>query len=182
MNEKYEMKRYQLVSLLIIMLLLCSYIGWARHNNVNRDPFYKDSGWDAMRIPLLKPYEMLKLNPKLEINRRLGWSISLHIPPSEKEIYYYLEIHDIRKFAIQNGVIMVYTTYPEEVDTDAGQKVLYWFVIVPDQKIETGFDTEVEFLNSVQADGIKQPNWIEPDTAYKQFAKTGCLEWVSGCK
>lgn len=134
-----------------------------------------------MRIPLMKPYEMLKLNQQLEINRKLGWGIQLHVSPSEKELYYYSAIYDIQKFAIENGVIMVYATYPQEVDTDVGQKVLYWFVIVPDKEIETGFDMEAEFLSYIQTYGIELPRWIEPERAYEQFYKTGCLDWIPTC-
>jgi hypothetical protein len=77
---------------------------------------------------------------------------------------------------------MVYATYPQEVDTDVGQKVLYWFVIVPDKKIETGFEMEAEFLSYIQTYGIEQPQWIEPESTYEQFAETGCLEWIPDCK
>jgi hypothetical protein len=66
----------------------------------------------------MKPYEILKLNQQLEINRKLGWGIQLHVSPSEKELYYYNAVYDIKSFAIENGVIMVYATYPQEVDTD----------------------------------------------------------------
>jgi hypothetical protein len=135
-----------------------------------------------MRIPLTKPYEILKIDYKKPGWWSLGWSINLHVSPSEKEVYYYQAIHDIRKFAIEDGVIMAYTTYPQEVDLDVGQKVLYWFVIVPDQKIETGFDTEDEFLSYIQTYGIQQPDWIEPDRAYEQFYETGCLDWIPDCK
>ncbi len=176
------MKRYKLIAIIIALLLLCIFTNWARYSRVNKDPFYNDPGWDAMRIPLIKPYEMLKLDQKLEINQKLGWSITLHVSPSEKEVYYYLDIHDINKIAIKNGVIMAYTNYTQEVDTNAGEKVLYWFVIIPNKKIETGFDAEAEFLNYVQTYGIQQPPWVEPDAAYKQFDETGCLEWIPGCK
>ncbi len=135
-----------------------------------------------MRIPLVKPYEMLKLNQKLEINRKLGWSIYSDLSPDEREFYYYDSVHDIKTFSVENGIIMAYTTYAEGFDQDVGQKVLYWFVIVPDKKLETGFDTEAEFLNYIQTYGIQQPNWIEPDIAYKQFAETGCLKWIPDCK
>lgn len=164
------------------MVLLCACSTRTLRDNNNKDPFYTDLGGDAMRLPLIKPYEILKLNQQLEINRKLGWGIQLQIAPSEKELYYYNAIYDIQKFALEDGVIMVFATYPQEVDTDVGQKILYWFVIVPDKSIEIGFETDAEFLNYVQHYGIEQPSWTEPDAAYEQFYKTACLDWIPDCK
>ena len=176
------MKRSQLFSVLFITVVLSACSIGTLQDQKNKDSFYSDLGGDAMRIPLIKPYEMLKLNQQLEINRKLGWGIQLHLSPSEKELYYYNAIYDIQKIAIENGIIMVYSIYPQEVDADAGQKVLYWFVIIPDKKIETGFDTEAEFLSYLQSHGIEQPQWLRPDKAYEQFYETGCLNWIPDCK
>ncbi len=108
--------------------------------------------------------------------------MNLHVSPSEKEIYYYLAIHDIKKIAVEDEIILVYTNYQQEIDENIGQKNLNWFVIVPAQNIETGFDRESEFLNYIQTYGIQKPDWIEPDVAYKQFVKTRCLGWIPNCK
>ncbi len=77
---------------------------------------------------------------------------------------------------------MIYTNYQQEIDKNVDQKILNWFVIVSAQNIEIGFDREVEFLNYIQTYGVQKPNWIEPDVTYKQFSKTGCLEWIPNCK
>lgn len=135
-----------------------------------------------MRIPLVKPYEIVKIDREKVGWWTLGWSMNLHVLPSEKEIYYYSAIHDIKKFAVEDEIILIYTNYQPEIDKDVGQKVLNWFVIVPAQNIETGFDKEAEFINYIQTYGIQKPDWIETDVAYKQFVKTRCLEWIPNCK
>lgn len=170
------MKRYK-PTLILITILLCIFFSWIEYNELNKDPFYSDSGWDVRRFPLLRPYEMVNND-----HGNLGWSVTLYVDPSEKEFYYYINIHDITKFAVENNVIMAYTQYPEEVDKDAGEKTLYWFVIIPDQKIETGFDTENGFLEYIQTYGIDKPAWLEPDKVYEQFDKTGCLIWIPDCE
>jgi len=171
------MKRFKSI-IFLIALLLCIFFSWKEYNKLIRDPFYSDSGWDVRRFPLLKPYEMINNDHGI-----LGWSVTLYVDPSEKEIYYYINIHDITKFAIENNIIMVYTQYPEQVDEDVGEKILSWFVIIPDQKIETGFDTEIDFLEYIQAYGMEdQPVWLEPNKVYEQFDQTGYLIWIPSCE
>lgn len=168
--------------LLIVGIGLCGFLILRLQKNLNQSPFYTDLGGDAMRIPLVKPYEIVKIDRKQVGWWTLGWSMNLHVSPSEKEIYYYNAIHDIKKFAVENEIIMIYTNYQQEIDKDVGQKNLNWFVIAPAQNIETGFDREAEFLNYIQTYGIQEPDWTEPDVAYKQFGETGCLEWIPNCK
>jgi hypothetical protein len=181
-EELFTMKRNYMLALVILIALVCSYSVWTLQKEANKDRFYEASGLDAMRVPLIKPYEMLKIDYEKPGWWSLGWSVMLHISPSEKEVYYYLNINDIKKIAVENRVIMIYSTDAKEVRIDAGQKILYWFVLIPDEKIETGFGTEVEFLSFVQGYGIQIPNWVEPDAAYEQFDKTGCLDWIPDCR
>lgn len=158
--------------LLTFMVFSCTQLG-----NSQQDSFYQDDGGfnDYGRFPLIKPYDAII------VDNEHGWYIELHIPPSEKEIYYYLGLVDVQKVAVENGVIMIYTPTKTSVDENVGQKVLYWFVIVPDKSIETGFDNENDFLEYVQEYGIKAPVWIDADSAYQQFKRTGCLDWISDC-
>lgn len=164
-----------------ILLIIFSFLGLSWMESV---PFYKNSGdIDSMRIPLIEPYKAVKLNGSS--GEKNGWSIDLIIPPEEKEIYYYTYLYDVTKVAVENNVIMAYS--PDSIsltddDKRVGQKVLYWFVIVPDQKIETGFETEEEFLTYIHTLGIESPSWIETNEAYRQFVKTRCLDWIPDCK
>jgi hypothetical protein len=141
-----------------------------------RDPFYNDgSERDHLRFPLIKPYYAIWISDKL------GWEISLHISPLDKDMYYYLSLSDVRKIAVENDVIMVYSAYEEPVDESVGQKVLYWFVIVPDQSIETGFETEIEFNEFIQQFNIERLEWRTPDDILAEYDQTSCLDWIPGC-
>jgi hypothetical protein len=139
------------------------------------DPFYSNyETWDTVRFPLIKPYEAVKAN-----NR---WSINLPISPYENGIPNYIDIYQPEKVSVSKNVIMVYTTYtPVDVAT-LGEQPLYWFVLLPDEKREIGFDNEKEFLIFIKKYGINSPNWQDIDTAFQQFYVTGCLDWVPGCK
>lgn len=186
------MKQNFLMSFVILFLFLFGYSLWTARSegggvpdlqtHEDEDFFYEDTGgWDAMRLPLIYPYEMLKLDQALEINQKLGWSVNLNVPPKKKDLYYY-NIHGIREIAVENQVIMIYSSYTEGVDELAGEKVLSWFIIVPDEEIETGFASKEEFLGFVQNYGIQQPDWVLADMAFERFVTTGCLDWIPNCK
>lgn len=169
------MKKFHL-SLLTLMLLgilgACNPIAY-----LTQDPFYQDNGESSFgSFPLIKPYKAINAD------KEFGWYIDLHVDPSMKELYYYNSLRNIEKIAVENGVIMVYTPYIKSVNKEFGEKVMHWFVIVPDQNIETGFDVESDFLNYIQKFDIKQPNWINPSSAFEQFDRTWCLDWIPACK
>jgi hypothetical protein len=63
-----------------------------------------------------------------------------------------------------------------------GQKVLYWFVIIPQEKLEVGFDNEADFLKYIREYGIEEPTWEDPESIFQRFKDTGCLEWIPDCK
>ncbi|MBI1793416.1 MAG: hypothetical protein HYR70_04410 [Chloroflexi bacterium] len=142
-----------------------------------KDPFYTDVGTlDSARFPLIKPYYVIY------IDKEYSWQMPLLANPPSKDIYYYYNLHDIRKIAVENGIIMIYTPFTEDVDQSIGQKVLHWFIIIPDKNVETGLDTEQAFLDYIKQLGVQQPPWVEPSEIYQQFFKTGCLDWIPDCK
>jgi hypothetical protein len=157
---------------ILALITACSTV--TRH--YSDDPFYSSVGdWDSTRFPLIKPYEVISLDAGI-------WGMKLHVLQSPEGIYWYLGIGDLQKIAVMNDVILVYTQDKPYVDKEAGQKVLYWFVIIPDEKIETGFDNEDDFLKYIQEYGINEPVWEDPNTLFQRFQETGCLEWIPGCK
>jgi len=141
-----------------------------------QDSFYRDgSEFDHLRFPLIKPYYAI------HITDEAGWQIPLEGVPSSRDFYYYLSLHDVQKIAVEKGVIMVYTPYKELVEESVGQKVLYWFVFVPGQNIEMGFDNEEDFLAYIQQYSIQQPSWRTPDDILKEYDETWCLDWIPTC-
>ena len=170
-KEKYS--RLFIVFIVFSMLLsACNAIKYA-----HRDPFYNNgSELDHFRFPLIKPYYAIW------VTEELGWSIPLEVSPSEKDIYYYITLNDVQKIAVENNVIMVYTQYEEDVHKEVGQKVLYWFAMVPNENIEVGFETETELIDYVQQYGIEEPAWREPDDILHEYELTWCLDWIPDCK
>jgi hypothetical protein len=116
------------------------------------------------------------------LDEEYSWQMPLLANPSSKSTYYYSNLHDIRKLAVEKGIIMLYTPYVERnIDTSIGQKIYHWFVIMPTSNIEEGFENESAFLDYIQQFEIQEPNWLDPSKTYEQFFQTGCLDWIPDC-
>src|SRR5687767_15778914 len=71
------------------------------------------------------------------------------VPNSQEEYMY--GIQELEKFAVQNGVIMAYSSYVNKEAVAYIQANYYhWFVLIPDEKIAEGFHTEDEFNQYIQ--------------------------------
>ncbi len=169
----------------ILLLIVCFvYLGgcraWGLQRFKSEDPFYAhyDDGADADRFPLIKPYDAIKVSEKN------GWIVSLKILSTnpDSNIFGYHQLVDVKKVAIKNDVIMAYTPYIDPYAEGNGEMVLHWFVIVPDQKIETGFENEKDFLVYIKGYNITEPLWLGTDFLFDQFYETGCLDWIPDCK
>lgn len=144
--------------------------------SVQKSFYQQGSGLDYLRFPLLEPYYAIY------VTNEYGWSIPLHGKPTTRNFLYYLNIQDVRKIAVENGVIMIYTPYTKQIDLGDGQKrELHWFILVPDQ-IELGFGKEEDFKNKIQQYDINEPAWQDPKTILLKFDQTGCLDWIPDCQ
>jgi hypothetical protein len=143
---------------------------------LQQDDFYRSgSEWDHLRFPLIKPYYAIYITDEL------GWGIPLHSGISDSNIYYYTQLNDVQEISVENGVIMVYTPYEQDVEESIGENVYNWFVFMPDQNIEMGFDNEEDFLAYIQSYGIQQSSWRTPDDILKEYDELWCLPWIPTC-
>jgi len=167
------MKKISLAYICIGLFVLMA--GCNNRRYYSADPFYSSTGeWDSIRIPLIKPYEAVS------IQGSDSWYINLL--ELQKTGILYISVPDIQKIAVMNDVILAYTSYEPDHSENMGDRVLYWFVIIPSMKIETGFNNEGNFLKYIQEHGIYDIIWESPDSIYQRFGKSGCLEWIPGCQ
>lgn len=162
------------LSLLIMAVL---FLGFSINACTFKKTFYqRGSGWDYLRFPLLEPYYAIK------IPDQGGWGIPLYIESSKRNFLHLGDIKDVTKIAVENGTILVYSSYSKPIDIGGGQlKELHWFILIPDQT-ELGFETEDEFNISLLQYGIEQPLWQEPIFILQTFDQTRCLDWIPECK
>jgi hypothetical protein len=143
------------------------------------DSFYKDHGglFGDARFPLLKPYNM-QYGTKAS-----GWYTDLHLGKEDSSIYFLFTIYDIEKVAVENEIIMLYSPSAriDVHNNSINGKPYYWFIIIPDKKMEVGFDNENDFLTYVHKFGINEPQWLLPLDLHKQFDNTWCVPWSPIC-
>jgi hypothetical protein len=168
----------------LILLLSISYLTSCTPYIKHADTFYNvNDGIDPRRIPLIKPIDVIHLNSSSLWDLDLLPSMWIDYPKSQGLYYLYGYVHELEKFAVNNGIIMAYSSYvDEEADAYIQENYYHWFVLIPDKEITKGFHTEDEFNEYTQSLGVEEPDWQTPDKAHKQFRKTGCLEWIPDCK
>ncbi len=141
-----------------------------------RDSFYvgaMHSSGDSSRLPLLNPY--VGMLPNGSGSRE--WYIDLEYFNKQQDdpLRDYVHIIEIKQLAIEKGVLMVNSTHVSK------NMSIAWFVLIPSQKIETGFEHEEEFRQYIAGYGIQNPRWMTPRAAYRQFKETSCLYWIPDC-
>jgi hypothetical protein len=177
--DDMKIMKNRLYALLPFMLFLV----FSLFGCTSKRTFYQEgSDWDSLRFPLLEPYYAINVLPDPSES---GWEINLDNKKSiQSNFRYYGAILDVRKIAVENGVIMVYSAYSEPIML-AGEKrekkPLHWFILIPGQT-ELGFENEAEFLYRLKDYNISQPKWQEPLPILQKFDQTRCLEWIPGCK
>lgn len=160
------MKYAPFVGLIVLLIALLSCRNSSPKRVRHNDPFYNDTGEGKfLVVPLIKPYRVT-----IDKNSSLVWLIRLDNPRLINDKLY-LSIHNVEKIFVDKHIIMAY----------APDDPWHWVVIFPEQKIEKGFEHEEDFLSYIHQFGIEKPNWIDPMDAFRQFERTGCLEWIPDC-
>ncbi len=168
----------------LILFLSITYLTSCTSPVRHADPFYNVNydDYPLIHLPLIKPVEAKRAGGKSPWRVFLPYGPWVSITNEQGLFVYSYDIEELEKFAVENGVIMAYSAYVDtEADAYIQDNYYHWFVIIPDQEIAEGFHTESEFLEYIQTLGIQDPDWQTPDEAYKQFTKTGCLEWFPDC-
>jgi hypothetical protein len=129
------------------------------NHNADNDNFYTDKGsWDAVRIPLIKPYELLRLNGNSE------WTMNLDAPSS---------VTNIKEINIVGDVIVIHSgqTYCNNVEVSEA-----WFVVVPNKHIEKGFDNKLAFNKYLLSLGHKA-GFQNVEKVFQIFNRRGKIDW-----
>src|ERR1700760_3652989 len=97
------------------------------------DPFYTDHGdWDDTRIPLLKPYEAIKLNGQKE------WMMNFHGTTTGQGMC------NVQEVGIIDSLIILHSDSAHMFfDGKAVDKT--WFVVRPKDSLEMGFTRKEDF-------------------------------------
>jgi hypothetical protein len=144
----------------------------------SQDPFYKKgSGWDYLRFPLVKPYYAIS-----STQGEVKWVIPLENELPLKKDSFLLEIKDVRKIAVSEKAIMVFTPENTKIASiNIKERIFHYFILIPDDHFEIGFENEEGFLDYLNKNKMNKPEWLEPLSILQKFDQTRCLDWIPDC-
>jgi len=134
-------------------------------NDTIVDAWYTDPGdWDDSRIPLIKPYELLKLKGQKD------WEMALQSPMIG------VAIHNVQEVNVLDSIIIVHSG---ETNLRGGLKVKEaWFVIsAKKDPSEKGFAKKEDFEKELIDYHLKTAVFFEPDKVYSTFLKEKRINW-----
>jgi hypothetical protein len=128
----------------------------------NVDPFYTNKGeWDDVEIPLIKPYQLVKLN------RHDDWDMSL-----EQSFM----LGDVKKLNVLKSYIFVYskkTYFNYQAPIKPG-----WVVINTSKKLEKTFETYIEYVKFLKENGfVKDPMLYNVDDIAAYSRTHDVMDW-----
>lgn len=148
----------------------CIYIFLACNNAVKKndikDNFYTqtNASWDAIRIPLVKPYELLKLNGSEE------WVMNLQETAGS--------VSNVKEINVIQNIIVIHSgeTYFNNAKVNEA-----WFIITPGKHLEKGFAEKEEFEEYISTLQIADVKLYDADKLYDIFITKG-IDWQTGIK
>jgi hypothetical protein len=153
-----HLKLFRTISIIYLCLLCLT--GCQKCNGNN---FYAYGGdWDAARIPLMKPYEIIILNGQQYGDMNLN---------SDSET------SGIQRVNVVNGIILVYSTNSILYGVDSVKQV--WRIVIPAKHIEEGFNNHDEYRDYLGKLGFKyEPRLHDLQSAEDYFNTHDVMDWA----
>ncbi|MDJ1467910.1 hypothetical protein QNI19_29135 [Cytophagaceae bacterium DM2B3-1] len=158
------------VSLLIVV---CGCWNTSKQNKEKKqDDFYTTTGgWDWIRVPLLKPYDVRKTDPEIEAN---SWTI---------KFYTSLGTYNVKQVDVKDSIIFVLSgKVDEKNDSDSTLVNLInvptgWYIIDTRKKIEKGFPSKEEFEMYIKENHYPIPQWHNIDSLSNALSQGAQVPW-----
>lgn len=156
----------------LLFFILCGCEDRSSRNEKNQNEFYTvTGGWDWIRVPLIKPYQAIKVDPEVETN---GWGIKLY-----SNLY---QIDKAKRIDVKDSIIYVLSGKVDgkEDFTAIGTYNLptAWFILDTRQKTENGFASEAEFRQYIKKNNYFLPQWHDIDSLSKALGEGGKVPWM----
>ena len=130
-----------------------------------RDTFYTDIGGflDRPRIPLVKPYELLKVSSD-------EWRMELLTTDLLA-----LSVHNVKGVNVSKERILIYS----EGGTELRNKLCTqaWVIIDPALRKERAFFDSKKYADTLKGLGITDTSLVLPNKLYEDFSNSGTLKW-----
>jgi hypothetical protein len=149
-----------IVSGFLVILLFFDCKGIKKQRKM-QDDFYtrSNASWDASRLPLVRPYELLRLNGSKE------WEMNLRKIPGS--------VSNIKEVSVFQNIIMIHSgeTYCNNAKVEEA-----WFVIIPEKDIEKGFEKKEGYDKYLSLLHVISTLY-NADTVYGFFQRNKKINW-----
>lgn len=138
------------------------------------DPFYTETGgWDMIRVPLIKPYEAIKVDPKDGIS---SWTVDFKNS---------LGTYNVRKVDVQDSIIYILSGRISESDdvkintlVNVTNVPIGWYIIDVEKSKESSFSSEFAFNKYIKENKYRRPNWRSIDSLIDVLSKGSNVPWM----
>lgn len=149
------MKRY-LVYLFFLIFNFHFSCNYPKKKVNKKDNFYTKPGmFDRLRIPLIKPYDLIKVSDS-------EWQMDLQTTDLLT-----LGVDKVKGVAVFKNIILLYSRGGAEVKNKYADE--WWFVIYADSRKETAFDNYKSFHDTLIKEGIINIVLKDPDQLYNEL-------------
>jgi len=140
---------------------------------ISCDDFYKGStDGDLVRIPLLEPYELIKIKGFEEIDLPTkSWFLNFHYA-GDTTIYKGSRQVAVDEINVEKGVIYSHS-FPFSRDKDS------YVAIVPAEKSENVFNNKEQWENYLKSKGIAKPKLYSVEVIWPKFKSEGITPWYN---
>lgn len=163
------MANYKIIvlGLFLITFLGCNNVFKKNEKKVIQEEVYTSrGGWDWIRVPLLKPYEVKKIDPDIEKNT---WVLNFK--------------RQLRNHAATN--VKQVNVIDSTIYIACGDSTLFdfqyvksaWYIISLKKNYEIGFTVESEFIKFIQENNYTAPYWYDLDSLSNVLGMGAKLPW-----
>jgi len=162
------MAKHQIVIFMLSFTLLCGCGNNTKSSDKNekrQEGFYNiKGGWDWISVPLLKPYEVKKIDPEIESSQ---WAVTFERIPGAT---------NVKSVTVDDSII--YLLCGDSTLFDYQYVKAAWFVIDTKKQIEKGFANELEFRKYLQENKYPTPNWNNIDSLSEALSEGNQVPWI----
>jgi len=147
--------------ILMTLALSCRHV---HKKNPVSDLFYTNTGgFDLKRVPLIKPYEAIKVSDN-------EWQIQLFTTRLLSTV-----IHFANEVDLVDSAILIHvkgeTIIKENIYNEG------WFIVIPKLNLEEGFNIKGDFDEYLSKLHLKDYKFKLTDSVYAQFVRDGYVKW-----
>lgn len=155
----------------LALVVLCGCDNMSNKNKEKQDEFYTvTGGWDWIRVPLIKPYEVKKADPEIETN---NWGI---------EFINSFGTYNVKRIDVQDSIIYILSGKMDDKNdstiVNSENVPTAWFAIDARTKTEKGFSSEAEFKEYIKENSYPAPQWHNIDSLSKALGEGGKVPWM----